>query len=354
MQKRIAAVVIALVGVVLIGSTLYNNLFSVGPAFEELTDDFRPVMTDEAIATARADIAMLVAVDEEFSTTVIPTIAGALGMTPQEFQAFAGENFPDVMAGVQALPQIGTQFNGLIDTLAAQQANFTSADAIPTQNLPATTIPWGLMLAGLVFLGLGIWLYVMPRSAIAYGAFGFGAVIVMAVLAMSLIPKAGDADDMNAGLTPVYTEATVSGAEQALVLMSAMGTEMQTEMLPALAQQLGMQPDQLEGFLGSAFPATASALQELPNALGRFDDLAGRFRANLENWDTMQPVAFSPIIFTLVIGAAVALIAASGYGLLQRQEVPVPAEAAFADGGVEVSTHGADVKTSEEKPTITT
>ena len=80
---RIPAVIVMLVGVVLIGTTLMNNLFKVGPAFETLTDGFRPVLTAQAIETARTDVAALGAVGEEFQTAVTPAMAERFGMTPE-------------------------------------------------------------------------------------------------------------------------------------------------------------------------------------------------------------------------------------------------------------------------------
>ena len=86
-----------------------------------------------------------------------------------------------------------------------------------------------------------------------------------------------------------------------------MGTQMQTEMLPALGEQLGMTGEELNGFLGQNFPATAQALQTLPEAMERFGGLVGTFENNLDNYETIKPVAFSPIIWTLLIGGLVTL-----------------------------------------------
>ena len=52
--RRVAAGLVVLVGVVLLISTFANNLFKVGSDFEEMIDDFRPMLEDEAIASARA------------------------------------------------------------------------------------------------------------------------------------------------------------------------------------------------------------------------------------------------------------------------------------------------------------
>jgi hypothetical protein len=88
-----------------------------------------------------------------------------------------------------------------------------------------------------------------------------------------------------------------------------MGTQMQTKMLPALAGQLGMDGDQLNAFLGENFPSTAQALATLPEVLGRFDGLVGNFENNLDNYETLKPVNFSNIIWTLFLGGLVTLAA---------------------------------------------
>ena len=312
--RRIAAGVVIAVGVVFIVSTFTNNLFKVGPAFEEMIDDFRPLLAEDSIASARADLAMLGDVGTEFETAIVPALSQQLGMSPEEFMSFTANSFPDVANGVQALPQIVPEFNGLVDTLDSQRELFESADAIPTESLPATTVPWGLFFAGLALIAAGVVLY-RPGGLGLMLTGALGVLIVVATLVLSLIPKAADADQLNENLESFYTAETVAGAQGALATVGAMGTQMQTEMLPALGQQLGMSEDQLNGFLGENFPATAQALQTLPEALGRFGGLVEAFDANLDNYETIKPVAFSPIIWTLFGGGLVTL-AAFGVALL--------------------------------------
>jgi hypothetical protein len=303
-STRIAAAIVMLVGLALIGTTIVNNLFAVGPAFEDLIDDFRPVLTDEAIQTARDDVAALGAAGEEFQTSVAPAMAQQVGMTPDAFQAFVGEQFPAVSQGMAALPQIVPTFSGLIDTLDAQRDLFASADAIPTENLPATTIPWALLIAGILSVALGVFMWFSPRSG-GVVAIVLGAALVVVPLALSLPTKAADADQLNENLRPVYTQELVDQANAAVATVGAMGNEMTDTMLPALAQQLGMSNEELQAFVGQNFPATAAALQNMSDSMGRFQGLALTFEANLDNYDTLEPVSFEPIIWTVIIGGAV-------------------------------------------------
>jgi len=324
---RIPAVIVMLIGVVLIGSTLMNNLFKVGPAFEDLTKGFRPVLTAQAIETARADVAGLGAAGEEFQTSVVPAMAEQFGMTPEEFTAYVEQGFPGVADGMAALPQIVPTFSGLIDTLDAQRDLFASADAIPTSDIPATTIPWALMIAGILALGLGIVMWFVPRTG-GIIAMVFGVLLIVVPFALSLPTKAADADQMNANLRPVYTQTLITQAGAALTTMSTMGTEMSETMLPALADQLGMTTDQLQMFLGDNFPATAAALQSMPASMARFQGLVATFDANLDNYETLTTVSFAPIIWTVIVGGAVMLLAGLWTLLaIRRPEVAVIQEA---------------------------
>ena len=300
-------------GAGLIAITLISNLFAVGPAFENLIVDFRPALTQSSIDTARADIAGLSAVQAEFSTKLAPALSQQLKMTPTQFNEFVTQSFPAVAAGMNALPNVVPTFNGLIDTLDQQRPLFASADAIPTKNLPATTVPWAMFGAGLLTLLIG---FLMLRSPKAGGtaAIAAGLLLLLAPVALSLPAKAADADQLNANLKPVYTQALVTNATGALSTIGAMGNEMQTTMLPALATQLKMTPKELQTFLGSNFPATAQALQTMPASMERFNGLVKVFDENLANYNTLKPVGLANLILILmVIGGLVA-----GLGALTR------------------------------------
>ena len=310
MVRRVAAGVIVVIGILLVGVVFAKNLFAVGPAFEEMIDDFRPWLSDESIATLRADVDMLGGAVEEFQTEMVPALAQQLDLEPAAFAQLVGSEFPAVAAGMQAIPDAAPTFLGIIDLLDEQQGNFASADAIPTTGLPATTVPWGLLLLGLAFAGLGTALFLTGSRVVTLAAAVVAGLVVVAAFALSLPGKSADADDLNEALEPVYTEETVSGAADAVALIGAMGEQMQAEMLPGLAQMLQMDPAAVQAFIGEQFPAIARAMGAMPEALPRFEAVVTTFDENLDNYDTLRPVAFSPIIWTMIIGSIVVLLAA--------------------------------------------
>ena len=314
MPRKISGGLVILVGVVFIVVTLINNLFAVGPAFEEMITDFRPLLAEESLNTARADIAVLEAAGEEFQTAVAPGMAQALGMTPEEFAGMVQGQYPAVAQGMQALPEITATFSGLIDTLDSQRALFESADAIPSDDLSATTVPWIITISGLLAIAAGVMLF-MPGRVWALLTVVLGAVLLMATFALNLPQKAADADELNENLTPIYTQELIDGATGSLAIIGAMGQEMQTKMLPDLAAALGMSPDELNAFMGENFPATAAAMQSMPDSLPRFEGFVGVFAMNLDNYETIQPVSFTPIIWMMVIGGILILLA-GGYCII--------------------------------------
>ena len=136
-----------------------------------------------------------------------------------------------------------------------------------------------------------------------------GVVVVLASFGLSLPGKSSDADALNDALKPVYTQETIDGAAQAVAAIEAMGGEMQTAMVPGLAGMLGMTEAEVQGFLGENFPAVAAALGAMPDSLPRFNGVVDTFSANLDNYDTLRPVAFAPIIWTVILGSLIVAIA---------------------------------------------
>jgi hypothetical protein len=312
--RGIAAILVILVGAALIGVTFANNLFHVGPAFEGLIGDFRPLLAQQSIDTARQDLTGLSAVHDEFETKVVPGLSQQLGLTPEQFAGMVTQQFPAVDTGMRAIPQAVPTFNGLLDTLQAQRPLFESADAIPTKSLSAATVPWGLLSAGILTILVGILIWFTRRTG-SVVALVLGAALVVAPLVLSLPQKAADADQLNANLKPVYTQAFADQSKQTLATIGAMGDQLQTTMLPALATQLKLTPDQVQAYLGQNAPATAAALKGFPATMQRFQRLVATFGNNLDNYAVLKPVRFVPIIWTL-IGGGIALVLLGGLTLL--------------------------------------
>ena len=311
---RVAAGLMVLVGGAFVAVTLFANLYHVGPAFDRLTDGFRPVMTQQSIQTDRQDLAGLAAAGTEIQSKLMPALAQQLNMSPTQLAAMMNQQYPAVATGLQALPTDTATFTGLINTLDQQRANFAAADAIPTSNLPATTVPWSLLAVGVIAIGLGVTVWFTPRPA-AVIATVLGAALIAVPLSLNMVSKASAADSLNASLKPVYNQQLITQARSSLTTLAAMGTQMQSQMLPALATQLHMQPAQLTAMLQQDFPTTAAALNGMPASMARFNDMITRFDQQLDHYNVLKPVTFVPIVW-LMISGGIALFVLGGAGLM--------------------------------------
>jgi hypothetical protein len=298
MKRHVPSLVVGGVGVVLILVAVAVRLFTAAPAFERMTDNFRPEMKPAELSQLQQDVKNLAAVQAEFTTKAVPQLAAAANLTPQQFVAVLAQQYPAVAAGMPSVPQITQQFDGLLTTLDAEQARFAKADAIPTKSLPATTVPWALVGAGGLCIAAA---FFVPRRRGAAAALALGLVLVAGPLVMSLPSKAGAADTMNSHLKPVYTASLVNGAKQSLAGMQAMGTELQTTLVPGLAQMLHMTPQQVQGYMAANFPAVTAGLTSMPAALGRFDTLVNAFDRSLPDYTTAKGTTLLPIAWTLIV-----------------------------------------------------
>jgi len=311
---QVAAGLLVVIGGGFVAVTLAANLFHVGPAFDRLTTDFRPIMTQQAIQTDQQDIAALSAAGTEIQTKMLPALAQQLGVTPEQFSANMAQQYPAVTAGLAAVPQITPTFSSLVTTLDEQRPYFKAADAIPTTSIPATSVPWSLFVVGLLTAGLGVWVWFKPRgSAVAVTV--TGAALIAIPLILSMPHKASYADTLNDNLKPVYSQQLITQASSSLTTLTAMGTEMQTKMLPDLATQLKMTPEELNVFFAQNFPDTSAALAGLPASMGRFQNLVATFDGRLSDYNTLKPVSFVPIVW-FMIGGGTALFLLGGAGVL--------------------------------------
>lgn len=294
--------------------TLAANLFSVGPAFDRLTDGFRPIMTQQQITGYQQQVQGLGAAGTELNSALLPALAQQLHVTPAQLQQMMVQQYPNVAAGLQALPTVTPQFTALLDNLDKTQPLFASADAIPTKDIPAKTVPWALFAVGLIGIGLGVLVWFSPRVRAPVIVALVGAALIALPLSMNMVHKAQNADQMNANLKPVYNQTLIDNANKSLATLGAMGTEMQQKMLPQLAAQLHMTPVQMQGMIAQYAPKTAAALGGFQKTMTQFRAMIAQFDKHLGDYNTLKPVSFEPIAWLMVSGG-VALFVLGGAGI---------------------------------------
>jgi hypothetical protein len=204
MNRKLTWAVLA-IGLALVIAPLAMSLPSKASAGERMMSNFQPIMQPSSVATT-ADyydnvftklrpIALafnantvdrftqyqqgLAAVQKE-EPNLIPALAAQLGMTPQQVQQFLAAQFPAFMQMLKGLPQMQTDFAGmvglmqqnvgtfkrvppgldhyqpLVRTMQANVDNYKQVNSLPSFRLFA----WFFIVPGLLLIGIagyGLW-----------------------------------------------------------------------------------------------------------------------------------------------------------------------------------------------------
>ncbi len=123
-----------------------------------------------------------------------------------------------------------------------------------------------------------------------------GAFLIVFPLATNLPGKSSATGEMMTAFRPqMATTALAQGVTDGQV-MAAMGQQLNTQMLPALAAQLHMTPAQLSAFLASNYPAVGKGLAEFGTILPFFGNLNATMQAQQSNFQLADqiPTGFMP------------------------------------------------------------
>lgn len=317
MRHRTAGVVAFTIGIVLIATVTASKLFAASNAFERVSETVRPTNTEATYAAMRTDIAGLVAIGDEFGSKGTAVLASAFHQTPaQVAQTFAAQ-FPNTAKGFIALPSITTDLTGLVNTLDGERARFARADDIPNGSQSSTTVPWFILICGILSLLVGGTLMAgLRRSAWAAGLLGI--VLIAVPLAFSLPQKASNADTMNDHLRPIFTTTNIAKLQGDVTTLTDMGTELQTKLVPTLSAALKIPPAQVTAFLGANFPVLSQGLTQLGAGLQRLGTNITTLGAIREDFLTSAEPTLAPIAWT-VVGAGIFMVLFAGFGMTEPE-----------------------------------
>lgn len=324
MQRRLAAMVVVVTGALLIGTVLVTDLFSRSDAFDRLSDRTRASFSDQAIAQQRQDLAGMQTVSTSLATA-LPALGQQANLTEAQLQQFLAQ-FPDFTQGVAQMPAISQRMSTLVNTIDAEQQRFRAADAIPTNDQSTTSVPWFILIVGILAVVIGLAMAASRSGAWAIAAAVLGIIIIAVPLATSLPQKTMDADKLNDTLAAqVYTDETITGVQQASTTIGATATALQTQVLPAVATRLGLSVEQVQAGLVAAFPDLATALQNTPAALTRLGTTASTLAQTRSDFNEVNGTSYAPITW-IVLGSGIAVLlmgtwaAVSGVIREQREE----------------------------------
>lgn len=169
--------------------------------------------------------------------------------------------------------------------LVRELPNYHAAATLPFSGVSLTTMPYVFLILGILGIACGVFVVVRSSSRSAgVPAVVLGVIVIVAVLAGSMLPKASSSDHLITALKPVMTTGTVKSADQSLAIVGAMGKQFETGVIPGVASSLHTTPVALGTSLATQFPALGATLGALPTLESTFQGFAGKIGANLANY----------------------------------------------------------------------
>lgn len=195
-----------------------------------------------------------------------------------------------------------------------------------------------------------------------------GAFLIILPLATNLPGKTAATGNMMTAFRPQMSDAALAQSNADLQTMSAMGGQLSTAMLPALAAQMHMTTAQLSSYIAKTYPAVGKGLAEFGTILPSFASLQSTMQAQQSNFqqaDQIPTKSLPPTAMTwLFVLPGAALLLLGLFGIVRpRLGRPMLAAAGAVGLIVVISTlatsmsskaTAADQMTNAFKPVFTT
>lgn len=322
---RATAIIAVVTGLGLIAAAPALSLFDRMAATERITDRVRPLITGPGLVAFRDNVELLDRGNAELTGSALPRFARELRTSPQELERVVATQFPALARGAAQIPDAAAALRKTTIGLTAREDKFERAESLPALGLPLTAIPW-------IFVGLGVGLAVAGVAALRSGARSplraillVGLAMCVGTVAISAPDKAADSADLIDFGAPRLSQQNADKAQRTIAFATAMFDQLEGELLPSVARQLGLTPGQLRASIAREEPALATLLRESDAAIAVGQALSDANRASVADFRKTDKLELQALPWILIgPGALVAALAAAGLAGAPRLSAPRP------------------------------
>ena len=311
-MRRIVAVVAIAVGIGLVVVTLSYSFFARATGGQHITDRFRSTMSTAGLQQLVTNFGVIKGLGNQFIDQAAPAFAHQLGMTPQEFERFASANFPAVGRAFREVPPAIALVGPVNPRLVASHSDFQKVDDIPGLGLGIPAVPWAMVIVAALLVAAGIAGLLIRRSRLptaAIAVVGVGMIVVP--FALSLTDKAAAAARIVKVSDVAVSRKAANMATETVAVLNALVPEVQTKLVPALAQRLHTMPAKLSAVIARDYPDVAKGLREWPSIAPSAEALTANQRASVAEAAAMDGLPFRALPW-FVIGPGILLTVLGG------------------------------------------
>jgi hypothetical protein len=316
--RRAAAALVIAWGIVLIAASAAG--IPKARAAQRLMDGARPLVASSYLAQQRGLIVEGRAALQQFVDEALPRVATKLQLTDTQLQSQLASKYPDVSAGIAALPKIFTTTDASLANLQKHRADFHDADTYPVAHVSRLGESIGGITLGavLVVLGLMIWLrsWRWPVAA-ALALSLLGAVVP---LALWLPGKAQGVERMAGSLN--LTKQVADKTRASFVTVDKFTAQLQNQLVPDVAATIGTTPDALEADVESGLSSLQAGIRDYPLTVRLFTPDVRLRETAYPDFQKVKNVPVVAVTWVLIAGnALVAVAAATALATTRRMRV---------------------------------
>jgi len=188
-MRRVVAIVAVLVGIMLVGFTFSEHLFSRSRDAQKIANHYRPLMSAKGLAALSSGFESVKAAGAQLDTAALPRLQQQLGMTKSQFDADVAQNMPGIRAFNDQASGVVALVGPVINQMEAARADYHRADQIPAGFLGLTSAPWLFLGLGGLLILLGAWGSMRPSMRWSLTIASVGLALVVAPLIIGIPAK---------------------------------------------------------------------------------------------------------------------------------------------------------------------
>ncbi len=263
-MRRIAPWLAIAAGVVLVVLPLAYSMFDRTSEAEQILDRFTFLTADENPQRYLDEAALTRDGSEQLADEAIPALAAAAGVSEAQLDA-ASPALATAQSDLPAARDFSIRYSEQLD---AVKAKFQAVYDIPTPSLPLTVVPYMLLIAGLLSIGLGVAALRTGSRGLLWGLLALGIAMALGPVALGGIGNVSDAEDVKDFAQNGLTQRAADAAQGASATLDSLVAETESETLPLIAESSGQTPAEVEASMAADYPRRRFMYDKTPHLPG--------------------------------------------------------------------------------------
>lgn len=309
--RRVAAAVMVVWGALLVVFSALGT--PKARAAQRLMDGARPLVAPAYLARERALVAEGRAALQELDQTALPRLAATMHESDAQLLA----SYPDVAAGVHAMPTIFDTTDTSLANLQEHHEDFRDADNFPMPHVSRLAASIGGIVFGLLLIGLGALSWQREWRWPAATGLGLALLAALLPLAFWLPGKARGLADMAASLN--LTKETAATTRASFTTVNRFTQQLQGQLVPDAASAAGTTIEAIQVDVLQGLDHLQAAVRDYPTTVRLFAPDVRLRETAYHDFQSVKGVPVVALVWIFISGNLLVAVAAGASSWVTRR-----------------------------------